>query len=109
LVKDLKSFCDYVLHGKVTTFVPHVVVKDILGEQYYDGRREKWIARIQEYDLEIKPTKLIKDQGLAKLMVESKFKTLGINELNYEFSFGNDMIQENEKLLEITESLKPSE
>ena len=28
--------------------------------------RGRWIAKIQEYDLEIKPTKLIKGQGLSK-------------------------------------------
>jgi len=31
LVKDLKEFHDYVLHYKVIVFIPHVVVKDILG------------------------------------------------------------------------------
>jgi hypothetical protein len=34
----------------------------------HDGKRGKWIATILEYDIEIKPTKLIKGQGLAKLM-----------------------------------------
>jgi hypothetical protein len=34
---------------------------------------------ILEYDIEIKPTKLIKGQGLAKLMVESNFHVLDIN------------------------------
>ena len=37
---------------------------------------------ILEYDLEIKPTKLIKGQGLARLMVESKFEALDINMIN---------------------------
>jgi hypothetical protein len=32
-----------------------------------------------EYDLEIKPTKLIKGHGLAKLMVQSNCNFLGIN------------------------------
>ena len=32
-----------------------------------------------EYELEIKPTKLIKGQGLAKLMVESNLHALDIN------------------------------
>jgi len=43
----------------------------------------------------IKPTKLIKGQCLTKLMAEFKFKILGISELNDEFPFGNDLIQEN--------------
>jgi hypothetical protein len=32
-----------------------------------------------KYDLKIKPTKLIKEQGLAKLMVQSDCDTVGIN------------------------------
>jgi hypothetical protein len=44
-----------------------------------DGRRGKWIVVILEYDIEIKPTKLIKGQGLAKLMAESNFQALDIN------------------------------
>jgi hypothetical protein len=35
-----------------------------------DGRRSKWIAKILEFDLEIKPTKLINSQDLAKLLDE---------------------------------------
>ena len=30
-----------------------------------------WLTTLQEYDLEIKPTKLIKGQGLCKLAVEA--------------------------------------
>jgi len=54
-------------------------VKDILTRDNPNGRRGKWIVVILEYDLEIKPTKLIKGQGLSKLMVESNFHALDIN------------------------------
>lgn len=37
------------------------------------------IATILEYDIEIKPTKLIKCQGLAKIMAKSNFQALDIN------------------------------
>jgi hypothetical protein len=42
----------------------------------------KWISKLQEYDLEIKPTKMIKGQGLAKLLVESNCRALDINSLS---------------------------
>jgi hypothetical protein len=49
------------------------------------GSRGRWIAKIQEYDLEIKPTKLIKGQGLAKMLRESNEKTLDmVNQINNE-------------------------
>ena len=44
-----------------------------------EGRRGKWIAAMLEYDLEIKPTKLIKGQGLAKLMAQANLRALDIN------------------------------
>jgi hypothetical protein len=39
----------------------------------------KWIVVLLEYDLEIKPTNLIKGQGLAKLMAHTNCELLGIN------------------------------
>jgi hypothetical protein len=57
-------------------------VKDILIQPDIDRRRSKWIAKILEFDLEIKPTKLVKGQGLARLLVESNCKYLGVNFIN---------------------------
>jgi hypothetical protein len=79
LVKALKDFRVYVLHSRITAYVPSASVKDILIQPDIDGRRGKWIAKILEFDMEIKPTKLIKGQGLAKLLAESNCKALGIN------------------------------
>jgi hypothetical protein len=60
LVKSLKAFRIYVLHSRVIAYVPSVVVKDILIQPDIDGRRSKWIAKILEFDMEIKPTNLVK-------------------------------------------------
>jgi hypothetical protein len=81
-VKALKAFRVYVLHSKVTAYVPSASVKDILVHPNIDGRRGKWIAKILEFDLEIKPTKLVKGQGLAKLLAESNCRALGASLLN---------------------------
>ena len=59
-------------------FVPHSVVKDILTQTDCLGTRARWVTKIQEYDLEIRPTKLIKGQGLAQMLTESNEKTLGL-------------------------------
>jgi hypothetical protein len=79
LVKVIKDFRVYILHSHIIAYVPNVVAKDILTQDNPDGRRGKWIVVILEYDIEIKPTKLIKGQGLSKLMVESNFHALDIN------------------------------
>jgi hypothetical protein len=82
LVKAPKSFRVYVLHSKVIAYVPSVSVKEILILLDIDGRRRKWIAKILEFDLEIRPTKLVKGQGLARLLAESNYKALGVNFIN---------------------------
>ena len=71
LVKAIKDFIVYILYSHIIAYVPNAVVKDILTQGGLDGKRGKWITTILEYDLEIKPTKLIKVQGLSKLMAES--------------------------------------
>jgi hypothetical protein len=82
LVKALKDFRTYVLQSKIITYVPSAAVKDILIQSDIDGRRSKWIAKILEFDLEIRPTKLIKGQGLAKLLAEANCQDLGISFIN---------------------------
>jgi hypothetical protein len=79
MVKALKAFRNYVLHSKVIAYVPTSVVKDILVQVDSNGKRGRWLAKIQEFDLEVKPTKLVKGQGLAKLLAKSNFRDLGIN------------------------------
>jgi hypothetical protein len=89
LVKALKAFRVYVLHSKITAYVPSTSVKDILIQSDIDERRGKWIAKILEFDLEIKPTKLIKGQGLAKLLDKSNCRALGINFINEQAESSN--------------------
>ena len=59
-------------------------MKDILVQPDSDGKRGRWLAKIQEFDLEIKTTKLIKGKGLAKLLAESNLRALDINCLQEE-------------------------
>ena len=78
-VKELNEFKVYILHSHSTVFVPSVAIKDILAQAKPDGRRAKWIATLLEYDIEIRPTKLVKGQGIGKLMAQSNHEALGIN------------------------------
>lgn len=78
LVKALKEFRVYILHSHTTAYVPSSSVKVILTQLDPEGKRGKWIAVLLEYDLEIKPTKLIKGQGLEKLMAHTNCELLGI-------------------------------
>ena len=79
MVKAIKDFIIYILHSHIMAFVPNTVVKDILTQADPDGKRGKWIAKFLEYDIDIKPTKLVKGKGLEKLMAQSNFDCLDIN------------------------------
>ena len=59
--------------------MPSASVKDVLPQPDVDGRRAKWIAKLIEFNIELKPTKLIKGQGLAKLLADENCKMLDMN------------------------------
>ena len=69
LVKALKFFIIYVLHSKILAYVPSSAVQlEIPIQPDNEGKTGIWIAKVMEYGMDIKPTKLVKDQGLAKLL-----------------------------------------
>jgi hypothetical protein len=80
LVKSLKHFRTYVGYNKIKDFVPYPAVKDVLSQQDFLGSRGKWVSQIQEYDLEIKPSKIIKGQGLDKMMIKSNQEAIEVGE-----------------------------
>ena len=70
LIKSIKDFKLYILYSHIIAYVPNSIVNEILTKNGPEGKRGKWIATILEYDIEIKPIKLINFQGLAKLMAK---------------------------------------
>eukprot|EP00253_Pinus_taeda_P028346 PITA_28346 len=79
IIKSLKAFRIYILHSKIITYVPISSVKDVLMQPDVDGRRAKWIANLIEFNIELKPTKLVRGQGLARLMPEENCRTLDMD------------------------------
>jgi hypothetical protein len=69
LVKYLAHFRIYILNSHVISYAPSSPVKMLLNQQLREGKWANWLEKIQEYDIEIKPLKAIKGQGLCKLMV----------------------------------------
>lgn len=78
-MKALKEFRVYIPHSHSTIFVPSAAIKDILTQAEPDGRGAKLISTLLEYNIEIRPTKLVKGQGLAMLMAHSNCEALGVN------------------------------
>lgn len=77
--KSLKEFRVYILHSHTIAYVPSSHIKEILTQSEPKGRRDKWISILLEYDLQIKPTNMVKGQGLEKMMAEPNYDVLGIH------------------------------
>jgi hypothetical protein len=56
LVKALKYFRVYSLQYEITAYIPNNAVKEILVQHNCEGNMGKWINKIMEYNLDIKPT-----------------------------------------------------
>jgi hypothetical protein len=109
MVKALKAFITYVLHSKIIAYVPTNAIKDILVQPDSDGRRGRWLAKIQEFDLEVKPTKLVKGQGLERLLAESNFRALGINNFeSHDFLLDIEEIDDRAPIIQIEDKFSSS-
>ena len=78
-MKAVKAFRCYLIGVVVITFMPSEAVKDIFSQQEVSGRRCRWINRIQEFNINVEITKLIRGQGLAKLMAQSNLDANQVN------------------------------
>jgi len=80
LVKSLNHFKSYVGYSRIVSFTPHPTAKDILSQHDCLGTSGKWVSKIQECDLEIKPTKIIKGQVLANLITKCNEEEIGLKD-----------------------------
>ena len=73
MVKALKSFKFYILHSHSIVYVLDVVVESILTQWDVGcNNRGAWIAKTHEYDIEIKPKKLIRGNSLCRAIARMK-------------------------------------
>jgi hypothetical protein len=68
--KVVNHFRPYLLISHTKIIVPHSMVRVLLIKKEPVDRRGNWITTLQEYELEINPTKLVKGQGLGKLVAK---------------------------------------
>ena len=93
-VKSLKAFRVYILHSKIVAYVPSTTIKDVLTQPDVDGKRAKWIAKMIEFNIELKPTKMVRGQGLAKLLTEENRRSV---DMDFLFTVAeNGQIEEHE-------------
>jgi hypothetical protein len=65
LLKLLKNFHHFILGNHTLVKVPLPDVKFLLSQTYLSGKIAHWLAKIQENDLTIMTSKMIKGRDLA--------------------------------------------
>jgi hypothetical protein len=70
--KVVKHFRYYILKNHTKVIVPHPTVRSLFTQQDMGERIGIWMEIVQEFDLDIKPTKLVKGQGFCKLVAEAQ-------------------------------------
>ena len=86
LVKAVNTFRCYPLGAIFIARVSSVVVKNIFSQQEVSRRSYKWINRIQEFNIDIQITNLVRGQGLAKLMAQANLDANQINAQDQDLS-----------------------
>ena len=61
--KAVKHFRPYLLKSKTKIIVPYSSVRNLLVQKDLGEKRAPWMTTLQEYDLEIKPSTIIKVKG----------------------------------------------
>ena len=73
LVKEVAHFQTYILNSHVIDYVPSSPVKMLLNQQLREGKWVNSLEKIQEYDIDIKPLKVVKEQGLCKFIMNGDY------------------------------------
>ena len=70
--------------AQVIAYVPNAANKNIFKQSEVTSKICRWINQVQEFNIDIQITKLVKDQGLAKLMAESNLEARQVNQIDEE-------------------------
>eukprot|EP00253_Pinus_taeda_P014621 PITA_14621 len=66
--KAIKHFRPFLLKAHTKVIVPFSAVRQLQVQRELGEKRENWVTALQEYDLDIRPTKIVKGQGFCKLL-----------------------------------------
>lgn len=68
LVKEVGHFWTYILNSPIVAYVPYLPVKMMLSQALREGMWENLLKKMQEFDIEVRPMKAVKGQGICILM-----------------------------------------
>ena len=91
LIKVVKKFCHYILRSKAYAIVPNPTLKMLLMSNELGERRGKWMAILQEFYLEIQSMRLVRGQGLSKMIADYEDGD------EKDFKFDDETLENNQK------------
>ena len=69
MFKSIKYFRPFLLKTHKKVIVPFSVVRQLIIQREIGEERANSVTTLEEYDLDIKPTKIVKGQGFCRLLV----------------------------------------
>ena len=69
--KSVKHYRPYILKSRTKVIVPYAAIHNVLVQKELGEKRAHWMTSLQEYDLDIKPTRIVRGQGLCQLTAQS--------------------------------------
>ena len=93
----IKKFRHYILRSKVYAIVPNPAVKTLLMQNELGERREKWMAILQEFDLKIQSMRLVRGQGLSKMIVDYQYGD------EKDFKFDEKTLEDDQKRMVVSQ------
>eukprot|EP00253_Pinus_taeda_P009215 PITA_09215 len=66
--KAVKHYRPFLLKAHTKVIVPFSSVRQMLIQRELGEKRANWVTTLQEYDLEIKPAKIVRGQGFCRLL-----------------------------------------
>ena len=66
--KAVKHYKPFLLKAHTKVIVPFPAVRQLLIQRELGEKRANWVTALQEYDLEIKPAKIVRGQGFCRLL-----------------------------------------
>ena len=70
IYKSIKHFRPYLLKSKMKMIVRYAGIRNVLVQKELGEKRTHQMTALQEYDLEIKPSKIVKGQALCLLTAQ---------------------------------------
>eukprot|EP00253_Pinus_taeda_P010931 PITA_10931 len=68
MYKAIKHYRPFLLKNHTKVIVPFSSVRQLLIQRELGEKRANWVTTLQEYDLEIKPAKIVRGQGFCRLL-----------------------------------------